>query len=204
MKIILIIILVIFLIKCEVDTSKMLIIFFSRTGNTALFCDYIKEILNIDSYRIIPVNEYPSESQTMTELAKMERNNNVRPEIIDPLQNITKYNKILLGYPIWNSYMPCIVINQLLKINFSGKIIYPFITHEGSEEGNSINDIKLYSPGAIVKKGLSIKGSVIKNNKEYSKITIKEWLNYHFGYEYNFYKKVSFKFLYLMHFIYIL
>ena len=179
---ILIIILIIFSIKSEIDTSKMLIIYFSRTGNTELFANYIKECLNIDSYRIIPINEYPSESQIMTDLAKAERKYNYRPEIRNPITNISNYNKILLGYPIWNSYLPCIVITQLLKINFSGKTIYPFNTHENSELGNSIKDIRLYTPGAIVKKGFPIKGSQIRNNKEESLKRIKQWLNINFGY----------------------
>ena len=67
---------------------------------------------------------------------------------------------------IWFSYLPNIVITQLLKLNFEGKTIYPFNTHETSGIGNSNQEIKLYTPGAIVKKGFAIKGSVIRINKE--------------------------------------
>ena len=173
----------------------MIIIYFTRTGNTELFSDYIKEIINIDSYKIIPVNPYPKDSQEMTNLAKREYSENFRPEIKDPIINITKYKKILLGYPLWNSHIPNIIISQLVKLKLLGTTIYPFNTNEGSGIGNSIVDIKLYSLGAIVKNGFSLKGSKIKTDKESCIKEIKVWLKNSFGYEYNFKKKIEVKLL---------
>ena len=48
--------------KEEIDTSKMLIIYFTFTGNTELFTSYIKEIINVDSYKIEPINSYQFQS----------------------------------------------------------------------------------------------------------------------------------------------
>ena len=182
--------------KEEIDTSKMLIIYFSYTGNTELFSNYIKEIINVDSYKIEPINSY--QSQSINYIAKKERKEKARPEIKSPLTNITKYKKILLGYPIWNSHIPNIAITQLLKLNFLGKTIYPFNTNEGSGTGNSISDIKLYSVGAIVKQGFDIKGSMIRSNKDESIKEIKRWLKYNFGYEYNFETKFSYNLLIML------
>ena len=186
--------------KEEIDISKMLIIYFSYTGNTELFSKYIKEIINIDSYKIEPINSY--QSQSINYIAQKEWKEKLRPEIKSPLTNITKYKKILLGYPIWNSHIPSIVITQLLKLNFLGKTIYPFNTHEGSEVGNSISDIKLYSIGAIVKSGFDIKGYMIRSNKDDSIKKIKRWLKFNFGYEYNYETKFSYNLLIML--IYIL
>ena len=182
--------------KEEIDTSKMLIIYFSYTGNTELFSNYIKEIINVDSYKIEPINSY--QSQSINYIAKKERKEKARPEIKSPLTNITKYKKILLGYPIWNNHIPNIAITQLLKLNFLGKTIYPFNTNEGSGTGNSISDIKLYSVGAIVKQGFDIKGSMIRSNKDESIKEIKRWLKYNFGYEYNFETKFSYNLLIML------
>ena len=178
--------------KEKIDTSKILFIYFSYSGNTELFSNYIKEVINIDSYKIEPINSYPTESESMNYTAKKEWKENIRPEIKSPLTNITKYKKILLGYPIWNSHIPSIVAAQLLKLNFLGKTIYPFNTHASSGIGNSINDIKLYSIGAIVRRGFDIKGSMIRNNKEDSIKEIRQWLKNNFGYEYNFEQKVNY------------
>jgi len=187
-----ILILFIFSIKSEIDTSKMIIIYYSRTGNTELFFNYIKELINIDSYKIEPLNPYPIDSDIMHELARIEYKAKSRPEIKDPLTNVTKYKKILLGYPLWNSHLPNIIITQLLKLNLLGKTIYPFNTDGSSGVGNSITDIKLHSVGAIIKKGIDIKASMIKD-KEYSIKIIKKWLKDNFGYEYESEKILKFK-----------
>ena len=75
------------------------------------------------------------------------------------------------------------MITQLLKLNLLGKTIYPFNTDGSSGVGNSVDDMKLYSVGAIIKKGFDIKASMI-TDKEYSMKKIKEWLKKNFGYEY--------------------
>ena len=178
-----ILILFIFSIKSEIDTSKMIIIFYSKTGNTELVCDYIKELIKIDSYKIEPLEPYPEDSGIMHELAREEYKAKSRPKIKDPLTNVTKYKKILLGYPLWNSHIPNIVITQLLKLNLSGKTIYPINTDGSSGIGNSVNDIKLHSVGAITKNGFDIKTSMIKN-KEQTVKKLKEWMKHNFGYEY--------------------
>ena len=164
----------IFMIK-SLDTSKTLIIFFTRTNNTLLFANYIKEILNIDTYQIIPATPYTDDLDTMLELAREERNNNVRPEIKDPLTDISKYDTILLGYPLWHSYLPNIVINQLEKLNFQGKTIYPFNTYGTVGSGYSTDDIKIAAKGSIVKEAFPISDYNIKIKNE-SMNKIKKWL----------------------------
>ena len=110
----------------------------------------------------------------MLNLARQERNSNVKPEIKDPLKDISQYDTILLGYPIWHSYVPNIVLNQLEQLDFTGKTIYPFNTHGGSGVGNSISDIKNYATNADVKDGFAISQSNIKN-EENSKNLINDW-----------------------------
>ena len=157
----------------SIENDKMLIIFFSLTGNTETFANYIQKNANITSFRIVPVTPYPDDFNSAAEIAQQERNNNSRPEIKDPLTNISQYNTILLGYPIWYSHIPNIVITQLEKLNFKGKTIYPFNTHGSSGVGSSISDIKEYAPEAKVMDGYPIKGSEIRNKEE----DVKDWLD---------------------------
>lgn len=111
----------------------------------------------------------------MLELAKEERKNSARPEIKDPLKDISGYDIILLGYPIWHGYEPNIVINQLEQLDLKDKIVFPFNTHGGSGVGSSIGDIKTYAKDETVKDGFPISQSNIKN-KEASMNQITEWL----------------------------
>jgi flavodoxin len=167
-----------FICSLEFDTSKMLIIYFSYTGNTQLIVNYIKEISNITSYKIIPKVPYPDYEATI-ELAHQQLDNDERPEIIEPLTDISKYDTILLGYPLWHSHLPRIVVNQLEKLNFRGKTIYPFNTFGSLGVAESINDIKKYCPNAIVKDGLPIQDSTSKV-KEASMEIIVNWLDSNF------------------------
>ena len=167
----------------SIDQSKMLIIYFTRTGNTEVFSDYIKELSNITSYKIVPTTPYPEDYNQMLNIAQEEQSNGTRPEIQNPLTDISKYDNILLGYPIWYSHLPNIVITQLEKLDFTNKNIYPFNTHGGSGIGSSLNDIKLYAKGANVKDGFPINGNSIRNNKADSIEKIEDWLDDNFDIE---------------------
>ena len=167
----------------SIDQSKMLIIYFTRTGNTEIFSDYIKELSNITSYKIVPTTPYPQDYNQMLTIAREEQSNGARPEIQNPLTDISKYDNILLGYPLWFSHLPNIVITQLEKLNFTNKNIYPFNTHGGSGVGSSLNDIKQYAKGANVKNGFPIIGDSVRNNKEDSIEKIEDWLDDNFDNE---------------------
>ena len=186
------------------DPSKMLIIFFTKTNNTKKFSEYIKRITGIESYQIVPLIPYIDNSTALSQIAIEERNNNSRPEIEDPLTDINNYNTILLGYPLWHSHIPNILITQIEKLNWEGKTIYPFNTHGSSELGSSIEDIKQYALGANVKDGFPISQQKIKI-EEASMSEIKEWVKENFEKEEEEEEEESldsFKILKLNYFVY--
>ena len=170
----------------QIDQSKAIIIFFSRAGenynvgtvdvgNTEMIVNYLKQVTNITSFKINPETEYPTNYQQMVTLAQNEKSSNARPSIKDPLTDISKYDTILLGYPIWHGDLPNIVMTQLEMLDFEGKTIYPFNTHEGSGLGRSISDIKNSAPKADVKDGFALRGTEAR--KEDSHESIRNWLS---------------------------
>ena len=163
-------------IQNAIQRDKMIVIYFSRTGNTEKFANYIQKNANITSFKIIPSTPYPEDYDTMLNIAKEERETNTRPEIQNPLTDISQYDYILLGYPIWHSHIPNIIITQLEKLNLNGKTIYPFNTHGGSGVGSSINDIKTYASGANVKDGKPINGNQIQSEED----EVIDWLDDNF------------------------
>lgn len=62
------------------------------------------------------------------------------------------------AFPNYWGTMPMAVFTFLGSVNWEGKTIHPFVTHEGSVFGNAENDIKKTCTGATVTKGLSIHG----------------------------------------------
>ena len=170
----------------QIDQSKAIIIFFSRAGenynvgtvdvgNTEMIVNYLKQVTNITSFKINPETDYPTNYQEMVTLAQNEKSSNARPSIKDPLTDISKYDIILLGYPIWHGDLPNIVMTQLEMLDFEGKTIYPFNTHEGSGLGRSISDIKNSAPKADVKDGFALRGTDAR--KEDSHESIRNWLS---------------------------
>jgi flavodoxin len=170
----------------QIDQSKTIIIYFSRAGenydvgkvdegNTKMIVNYLKEVTEIPIYQIVPITSYPEGYQETLNVVQTERSSNARPSIKDPLTDISKYDTILLGYPIWYTNLPNIVKAFLESLDFEGKTIYPFNTHEGSGVGNSINDIKSSAPKAIVKDGFALKGSYARKTDSHK--DIRDWLN---------------------------
>ena len=170
----------------QIDQSKAIIIFFSRAGenynvgtvdvgNTEMIVNYLKQVTNITSFKINPETDYPTNYQEMVTLARNEKSSNARPSIKDPLTDISNYDTILLGYPIWHGDLPNIVMTQLEMLDFEGKTIYPFNTHEGSGLGRSISDIKNSAPKADVKDGFALRGTDAR--KEDSHESIRNWLS---------------------------
>jgi putative NADPH-quinone reductase len=109
----------------QIDQSKAIIIYFSRAGENY-------DVTEILIYQIVPITSYPEGYQETLNFVQAERTSNIRPSIKDPLTDISKYDTILLGYPIWYTNLPNIVKTLLESLNLEGKEIYPFNTHEGS------------------------------------------------------------------------
>ena len=170
----------------QFDKSRSIIIYFSRAGenynvgkvdkgNTEMIVEYLKELTDMKIYKIIPEKDYPENYEETLKVVQNEQSSNARPKIKNALINIIEYDTILLGYPIWYNHIPNILINLLESLNFEGKVIYPFNTHEGSETGNSISEIKKYAPKAIVKKGFALSG--VEARKSESHGSIKKWFS---------------------------
>ena len=71
-------------------------------------------------------------------MVRNEQSSTARPEIKDPLKDISNFDIILLWYPIWHGHIPNIIITQLELLDLKGKKFFPFNTHGDSGKGSSI------------------------------------------------------------------
>ena len=152
--------------------GKILIAYYSRTGNTKSVADEIQKNVGGDLFEIKTTNTYPEEYQATTEQAKTEKNNNFRPQLATQVADFSSYDVIFVGYPIWWGTMPMGVFSFLEQYNFAGKTVIPFCTHGGSGLGDSVSDIKKTLPQANVLSGLAVRGS--ESSK--SQTEIANWL----------------------------
>jgi len=127
------------------DMKKVLIAYFSCTGNTRSVAEQIAQATNAELYEIKPKIPYSSEDlnwRYSTSRASIENNNpSSRPAITDKVENMEQYDIIFLGYPIWYGQAPKIICTFLESYNFSGKTIVPFCTSGSSPIDSSLSNL---------------------------------------------------------------
>ena len=143
-----------------------------KVGNTEIACNIIKDMIPADSFKIEMKKPYSPVYMTCINEAKNDLRENARPELANYLDSIDEYDTIILAYPNFWGTMPMAVLTFLERYDFSGKVILPLCTNEGSGMGKSESDIKKLIPNAIVKKGLPILGSSAATSAE----NLKYWL----------------------------
>jgi len=147
----------------QAQKNKVLIAYFSRTGNTREIANQIHEIIDSDLFEIKTEASYPKDYDATVDQAKREQAENFRPKLATVVPALSSYTGIFLGYPNWWQTMPMALFSFLEEYDFSDKTIIPFCTHDGGRLGRSTNDIRVLCPRATILDGLSIRGSNAKN-----------------------------------------
>lgn len=153
--------------------KKILVAYFSHSGNTRVIANQIHENVGGDIFEIVTVNPYPTDYDAVVGQAKQEQEDNYRPQLKTKVENMDSYDVVFIGYPNWWGTMPMPVFSFLEEYNFSGKTIIPFCTHEGSGLGRSIEDITKLCPKSTIQKGLAIRGSSVKTAQD----DVSKWLH---------------------------
>ena len=165
--------------------KKVLVAYFSRTGeqysvgnitegNTAIIAKMIANKTGGDLFEIKVKNDnYPKGYTELTEYAKVEMNQNARPEIVGKVDNFEQYDTIFIGFPIWWGDKPMPVYTFIDSYNFNGKNIVPFCTHEGS---GFCGTQGMDKTGSKILKGLAIYGHTAQNDRTEADKKVSEWL----------------------------
>lgn len=127
--------------------GSTLIVFFSWGGNTKGIAQEIQSQTGADLFEIELVHPYSDDYDTVLDEAQRDQNEQARPEIKHHVENIEKYETILLGYPIWWGEAPKIMYTFVESYDLSGKIIIPFCTSASSGIGNSATNLQTVTKG---------------------------------------------------------
>lgn len=109
--------------------SKILVVYFSATGTTRPLAENTAKILNADLHEIIAKDPYTEADLAYNTNGRADQEQNdpsARPAISGKVENMEKYDTIILGYPIWHGQAPRIISTFLESYDFSGKTIVPF------------------------------------------------------------------------------
>ncbi len=140
----------------QTDGGRVLIAYFSWSGNTRSIARKIQNQTGADLFEIIPVHPYSQDYNTVLMEAQEDQHRQARPELAEHVENMEEYDIILLGYPNWWASIPMPVASFLEEYDFSGKRIIPFCSHGGGRFGQSLTAIAKLAPDTDLGEGLSV------------------------------------------------
>ena len=143
--------------------SKILVSYFSASGVTRNVAENIAKFVEGDLFEIEPKEKYTREdldwknkkSRSSVEM----QNREYRPEIKEKSIDISNYDIILIGFPIWWGVAPTVVNTFLESRDFSGKTLIPFCTSGGSGMAYCENDLRRTYPNYTWKEGKRLIGN---------------------------------------------
>lgn len=151
---------------------KALVAYFSTSGVTAKVAEKLAKAAGADLFEIVP--EVPYTKADLNWMNKKSRSSvemndrSARPSISSKIGDISQYDTIFVGFPVWWYREPSIIDTFMESYDLSGKTVVPFATSGGSGLGDSYKNMQALSPSALVKDGMRFSASV-------SEYVLSEW-----------------------------
>lgn len=121
--------------------SRKLVAYFSATGTTAKVAETLADAIGADIYEIepkIPYTETDLNWRDANSRSSVEMNDpHSRPAIAGKRDNMSDYDTIFVGFPIWWYVAPTIINTFLESYDMAGKTIIPFATSGSSGMGKT-------------------------------------------------------------------
>jgi len=143
--------------QSKTSDMKTLVTYFSATGTTKKAAQQLADIIGADLYEITPETPYTDadldwtnkQSRSSVEMKDLSS----RPAIKGTVDNLSQYDTVYIGFPIWWYTAPTI-INTFIEANdLKGKTVVPFATSGGSTIEKSCEDLKKTYPDLKWKQG---------------------------------------------------
>lgn len=145
-------------------SGGVLVAYFSATGNTEGVAQQLAGLLSADLYAITPAEPYTEADLDYTNpnsRSQVEGSDpDARPALAGEALDLTGYDTIFLGYPIWNGQAPKLLSTFLETYDCTGKTIVPFCTSGSSGIGASATDLHGLAPSTSWLSGRRFSGSV--------------------------------------------
>ena len=127
-------------------TSHILVVYFSATGTTKGVAEKLAEGLSADLYEIVPEEPYTDADLNYNDPASrtsVETDDpTCRPAIAGELPDLSAYDTVFIGYPIWWGDTPRIVSSFVENVDLTDKTMAVFFTSGSSGLGNSMKHLE--------------------------------------------------------------
>lgn len=141
-------------------------------GTTEYVGKMIQDLVGGDMHLMETREPYPAEFNSVVDQNHAEADAGTLPELKNSELDISQYDTVFVGYPIWASTAPQAVFSFLEEYDLSGKTVIPFCTHDGYGAGSSYDDIAAVLPNTEVLDGLAIEAGDVPEAED----TMKQWL----------------------------
>lgn len=145
--------------------TNKLVAYFSATGTTRQKAQQLVGALGADVYEIVPKQPYTNADlnwMDKTSRSSLEMNDpDSRPEIADNAIDVSRYDTVYVGFPIWWYVAPRIIETFLEAHDFAGKRIVLFATSGGSGFGQAVDELKpLVAASTTIEEGALLNAPV--------------------------------------------
>lgn len=134
-----------------------LVAYFSATGTTARAAERLAQEVAGDLHEIVPAQPYSAADLNWNDKASRSSremaDDACRPAIAEGALDLSPYDTVYVGFPIWWYVEPRIIDTFLEAHDFTGKTIVPFATSGGSGLGRAPERMASLAPGAAVAEG---------------------------------------------------
>ncbi|MCD8204531.1 MAG: hypothetical protein LUC16_01720 [Coprobacillus sp.] len=148
---------------------KTLIAYYSLSGNTKKVAKKLESLLDADIVEIKGKKNYGSYMKAV-EIAGKEFETNELPECTTKIDNLSEYDRLLVGFPLWYNKAPNLVVSFLTSLDLNGIEIYPFCTSGSQSIDGAMIQLSEYHLDAIVHPGYRFSGAL-------SEEEVRGWLN---------------------------
>lgn len=138
--------------------ERILIAYFTHSGNTRKIARLIHDEVGGSVYEIEPQVPYPSAYSAVTEQAKKEIRAGFKPSLRSKPADLESCDVVFVGSPNWWSTIAPPVATFLSECDLAGKTVAPFCTHGGGGAGRIASDIARLCPRSTVLQPFEVYG----------------------------------------------
>lgn len=144
-----------------------------RYGTTEYIAGIIRQSVGGDLHLIETKEAYPEDFDEVREKNHDEMEKDYLPPLKESNLDISKYDTVFIGYPVWATDVPQAVLSFLDEYDLSGKTVIPFCTHDGYGAGSSYGTVEKASHAGKCLDGLAVKAEDVPSAQD----TVAEWLD---------------------------
>ena len=153
--------------------NKILVAYFSATGTTKAVAEDLSKVMDATLFEIEPTEPYtPADLDWQDDKSRSSvemHDPNSRPAVKNKVKDMSQYDVVFLGYPVWWYVAPTIINTFIDENNLDGKKVYCFATSGGSPIGPCVDALKKQYPNIDWQEGKLLNGATVSTLETWKK-----------------------------------